>query len=92
MASDADARTRWQVVKPYNGKLNRIAWCESRRRWHLNTGNGFFGGLQFTLGTWRSVGGRGYPHRQSRLEQKFRAVKVYKRRGSWGDWPVCGYA
>jgi len=82
---------RWKVVRPYNSKLERIAWCESRKRWFINTGNGFFGGLQFTLATWWSAGGRGMPHHNSELEQKYRAVKVYKRRGSWADWPICGY-
>jgi hypothetical protein len=83
---------KWRVVRPFNWKLNRIAWCESTGRWHIATGNGFYGGLQFTLGTWYSVGGRGMPHLNSVLEQKYRAVKVYKRRGSWADWPVCGYS
>lgn len=91
VAVAADARSRWATVRPYNAKLNRIAYCESTGRWHLNTGNGFYGGLQFTLGTWWSVGGRGMPHFASVLEQKYRAVKVFKRRGNWGDWPVCGY-
>lgn len=83
---------RLAIVRPYNSKLERMAMCESTKRWFLNTGNGFFGGLQFTASTWWSVGGRGYPHQNSRLEQKYRAVKVFKRRGNWADWPVCGYA
>jgi hypothetical protein len=82
---------RWRLVRPWNWKLLRIARCESGLRWHIATGNGFYGGLQFTVGTWRSVGGRGMPHWWSALEQKYRAVKVYYRRGSWADWPVCGY-
>lgn len=81
----------WHVVRMYNPKLERIAGCESGHRWHIATGNGFFGGLQFTLGTWRSVGGVGYPHWASRLTQKYRAMLVYFRRGSWADWPICGY-
>ena len=80
---------RWQVIRPYNAKLERMAWCESRKRWFVNTGNGYYGGLQFSLSTWRSVGGRGYPHRNSKREQKFRAVKLIKRRG-YSPWPVCG--
>lgn len=78
-------------VKPYSAKLDRIAGCESGGNWHINTGNGFYGGLQFTYGTWKSVGGPSWPHLVSKLEQKYRAVKVYVRRGNWGDWPVCGY-
>jgi len=82
---------RAEVVRPYKAKLIRMAWCESTGRWWLSTGNGFYGGLQFTLGTWHSVGGSGYPHWHSKLEQMYRAVRVYLRRGSWADWPVCGY-
>lgn len=88
--------TRWRVVQPYNSKLERMAKCETRgipayRRWRTDTGNGFYGGLQFTLSTWRSVGGRGYPHHNSKLEQKFRAVMLIKRSG-YGPWPICGSA
>jgi hypothetical protein len=84
-------RYKRRVVRPYYSKLMRIAWCESTNRWHIATGNGFYGGLQFTYGTWHSVGGRGYPHWYSKLEQMYRAVLVRRRTGNWGDWPVCGY-
>jgi len=88
----ADAHmNRWAVVRPLNAKLNRMAWCESRGRWHLATGNGFYGGLQFDAGTWWSVGGRGLPHFHSPLEQKYRAVRLIRRRGL-APWPVCGSA
>jgi hypothetical protein len=82
---------RWKLVRPWNAKRNRIAMCESGMRWHIATGNGFYGGLQFSPTTWWSVGGRGMPHTHTPLEQKFRAVRVFMRRGSWGDWPVCGW-
>ena len=86
---------RGEVVRPYNTKLERMAYCETkyngRARWFLNSGNGYYGGLQFDLSTWKSVGGRGYPHRNSKLEQKFRAVKLIKRRG-YRPWPHCGSA
>jgi len=82
---------RWEVVRPFNAKLERMAQCESSGRWHIATGNGFYGGLQFTYPTWRSVGGKGYPHWNSILEQKYRAVRLIKRAG-YGPWPVCGRA
>lgn len=81
---------RWQIVRPYNAKLERMANCESDQRWHLNTHNGYYGGLQFKLSTWKSVGGFGYPHHHSELEQKFRAVKLIKKYG-YQPWPRCGY-
>lgn len=80
---------RWAAVAPYNAKLNRMARCESSGRWHIATGNGYYGGLQFSLRTWHSVGGRGYPHRASVLEQKYRAVRLIRRSG-YGPWPRCG--
>jgi len=85
---------RVSIVAPYNAKLNRMADCESGGRWWLNTGNGFYGGLQFTLGTWWSAGGRGYPNLNSELEQKYRAVRWHNMIGTWvtsAGWPVCGY-
>lgn len=86
----AEARiNRWKVVKPYNPKLERMAACESGKNWGINTGNGFFGGLQFVPSTWWSVGGRGMPHLASRLEQKYRAVLLIHRRG-YTPWPICG--
>lgn len=87
--------SRWQAVRPYNAKLERIARCETqmygRTRWFLNSGNDYYGGLQFDLSTWRSVGGRGYPHRNSKLEQKYRAVLLIRKRG-YKPWPKCGSA
>jgi hypothetical protein len=82
---------RAQIVRPYRAKLTRMAWCESRGHWGIATGNGYYGGLQFDLPTWWSVGGRGYPHWNTRLEQMFRAVRLIHRRG-YQPWPVCGYA
>jgi len=79
------------AVRPYDAKLNRMAQCESSGRWFINTGNGFYGGLQFKLSTWHSVGGRGYPHQNSILEQKYRAVRLIQARG-YSPWPICGYA
>ena len=43
-----------------------VAACESGGNWAINTGNGYYGGLQFTMGTWRSNGGSGSPHNASR--------------------------
>jgi len=92
MAPNPDrATSRWDIVRPYNAKLERMAWCESRGRWHIATGNGYYGGLQFDARTWRGVGGRGLPHWHSPLEQKFRAVLLIRRRG-FSPWPVCGRA
>jgi LysM repeat protein len=65
-----------------------IAQCESGGNWGINTGNGFYGGLQFTLSSWQAVGGSGYPHHASRDEQIARAQMLQARQG-WGAWPAC---
>lgn len=66
-----------------------VAACESGGNWAINTGNGYYGGLQFTMGTWRSNGGAGSPHNASREEQIRVANNVLSSQGI-GAWPVCG--
>lgn len=66
-----------------------IAQCESGGNWAIATGNGFYGGLQFTLSTWRSNGGTGMPQNASREEQIRVANNVLATQGI-GAWPVCG--
>ncbi len=65
-----------------------LAQCESGGRWSINTGNGYYGGLQFSLASWRAVGGTGYPHQHSREEQIKRGELLQQRQG-WGAWPTC---
>lgn len=67
---------------------DRLAQCEAGGNWAINTGNGYYGGLQFTLGSWRAVGGTGYPHQASREEQIARGEMLLARQG-WGAWPAC---
>lgn len=77
-AASAD-RVNWDAV----------AACESGGNWAINTGNGYYGGLQFTLGTWQSNGGSGSPHLASREEQIRVANNVLQTQGI-GAWPACG--
>jgi uncharacterized protein YabE (DUF348 family) len=69
---------------------DRIAACESGGNWAANTGNGYYGGLQFNLGTWRSYGGSGRPDQNSRAAQIAVAERVRAAEGGYGAWPVCG--
>lgn len=71
-----------------NSVWDRLAQCESGGNWAINTGNGYYGGLQFSLSTWRAVGGSGYPHQASRDEQITRG-KILQARSGWGQWPAC---
>jgi Transglycosylase-like domain len=65
-----------------------LAECESGGDWHINTGNGYYGGLQFSLGSWQAVGGTGYPHEHSRETQITMGQRLYASSG-WGAWPTC---
>lgn len=73
-----DGGSRWECLAHY----------ESTHRWHVNTGNGHYGGLQFSLSTWRYYGGpnysnNAYPHAATRAEQ----IEIAKRTAfsGWGD-------
>ncbi|HOB50193.1 MAG TPA: transglycosylase family protein [Mycobacterium sp.] len=66
-----------------------IAACESGGNWRINSGNGYYGGLQFSPATWTSNGGTGMPHQASREEQIRVAENVLRTQGI-GAWPTCG--
>ncbi len=65
-----------------------LAQCESGGNWSINSGNGYYGGLQFSLQTWRAYGGTGMPHEASKAEQIAVAEKIKAGQG-WGAWPAC---
>jgi uncharacterized protein YabE (DUF348 family) len=66
-----------------------LAQCESGGNWAINTGNGYYGGLQFSLSTWRAYGGTGYPHQASRETQIAVATRLRNATGGYGSWPGC---
>jgi uncharacterized protein YabE (DUF348 family) len=72
------------------GIWDKIAACESGGNWSTNTGNGYYGGLQFDRQTWQAYGGTGTADQHSREEQIAIAEKVAADRGGYGAWPVCG--
>jgi resuscitation-promoting factor RpfB len=67
-----------------------IAACESGGNWATNTGNGYYGGLQFSLATWQAYGGTSRPDLTSREYQISIAEKVAAAAGGYGAWPHCG--
>lgn len=77
--ANADSRVDWDAV----------AACESGGNWGTATGNGYYGGLQFTMGTWHANGGSGSPQHASRDEQIRVAENVLRTQGIRA-WPVCG--
>lgn len=80
-AGPASAETVW----------DRVAQCESSGNWHINTGNGYYGGLQFVQSTWKGFGGLTYAARAD-LATKSQQIAVAQRvlavQGP-GAWPVC---
>jgi uncharacterized protein YabE (DUF348 family) len=82
--------TKPAPVSSGSGAWDRIAQCESGGNWHANTGNGYYGGLQFSLSTWRAYGGPSRPDLVSREQQIAIAEKVRAASGGYGAWPVCG--
>lgn len=83
--------TAGQASAADSGVWDRIASCESGGNWQINTGNGYYGGLQFSAGTWRAYGGTAYAataDRASRTQQIAVATKVQSAQG-WGAWPTC---
>jgi uncharacterized protein YabE (DUF348 family) len=71
---------------------DRLAQCEAGGNWAINTGNGYYGGLQFDGGTWRSNGGTAYaplPHQATREQQIAIATKVRDGRNGYSAWPAC---
>jgi uncharacterized protein YabE (DUF348 family) len=72
------------------GVWDKIAACESGGNWQINAGNGYYGGLQFSAATWKSVGGPGLPHEHSR-EVQIKYAKILQARSGWGQWG-CAHA
>jgi uncharacterized protein YabE (DUF348 family) len=85
--------TKHRPVLVNNGlNWDAVAQCESGGDWSINTGNGFYGGLQFDYSTWLAYGGGAYAPRAdlaTREEQIAVATRLYNARGS-SPWPVCG--
>jgi resuscitation-promoting factor RpfB len=75
-----------------NTVWDKIAQCESGGNWATNTGNGYYGGLQFSLGTWQAYGGSGLPSNASRLTQIAIATKIRNASRGYGAWPACSQA
>ncbi len=70
-----------------------LAQCESNGNWQINTGNGYYGGLQFNKSSWDWAGGNqyaAYPHQASREQQILTAERLLQiHPAGWGAWPAC---
>lgn len=73
------------------GIWDAIASCEAGGNWAINTGNGYYGGVQFDQGTWERNGGLRYASRPdlATREEQIAIAEVTRARQGWGAWPVC---
>src|SRR3954447_19674272 len=82
-----------QAAEPgYFNVWERVAACESGNNWHINTGNGYYGGVQFSSSTWAAYHGHKYApqaNQATKAEQIQVARRVLASQGP-GAWPVCG--
>ena len=70
---------------------DRLAQCEAGGNWHINTGNGYQGGLQFSPSTWAAYGGTQYAPtaNQATREQQIAIAEKVRASQGWGAWPAC---
>ena len=69
-------------------QMYRLRVCESSNRYHINTGNGYYGAYQFDQRTWRGLGYRGRPDHARPRYQDAATLKLHNKRG-WKPWPSC---
>ena len=90
-SDSSESSSASQASAPTSGVWQRLAQCESGGNWSINTGNGYYGGLQFNPNTWAAMGGTQYaplPHQATPAEQIAVATKLQAAAG-WGQWPHC---
>jgi uncharacterized protein YabE (DUF348 family)/transposase len=87
------AKPGTEVPPVSNGATwDALAACEAGGNWAVNTGNGFYGGVQFDQNTWERNGGLRYAPRAdlATREEQLAIAEVTRARQGWGAWPVCG--
>ena len=92
VAAIVEVGTREVATTDFSGGntvWDRLAQCESGGNWAINTGNGYYGGLQFSLSTWQAYGGTGLPSQHSRETQIAVATRLRDATGGYGSWPAC---
>jgi uncharacterized protein YabE (DUF348 family) len=86
------AKPGTEVPTVNNGLIwDALARCESGGNWAINTGNGYFGGVQFDQNTWERQGGLRYASRAdlATREEQIAIAEVTRARQGWGAWPTC---
>ena len=91
IAAEQEQQRAREAAAARNTVWDRLAECESGGDWHINTGNGYSGGVQFAASTWRAMGGgefAAYAYQATREEQIIMAERLLKVQG-WSAWPAC---
>jgi hypothetical protein len=86
------AKPGTQLPPVKNGETwDALAKCESSNNWGINTGNGFYGGVQFTQSTWECFGGLRFAPRAdlATREEQITIAELTRAGQGWGAWPVC---
>jgi resuscitation-promoting factor RpfB len=86
------AKPGTEVPPVSNGPIwDALSRCESGGNWAINTGNGYFGGVQFDQNTWERQGGLRYASRAdlATREEQIAIAEITRARQGWGAWPVC---
>ena len=80
------------VPEVFNGDVwDALSRCEAGGNWAINTGNGYYGGVQFDQNTWERNGGLRFAPRAdlASREEQIAVAEVTRDRQGWGAWPVC---
>ncbi|MGY4099759.1 transglycosylase family protein [Nocardia sp. R16R-3T] len=86
------AKPGTEVPPVHDGDIwDALARCESTGNWGINSGNGYYGGIQFDQGTWERQGGLKYAPRAdlATREEQIAVAEVTRARQGWGAWPAC---
>ena len=89
---EVGAKPGTEVPQVFDGaSWDALASCESGGNWHINSGNGFYGGVQFDFGTWIAHGGQKYAPRAdlATREEQIAIARTTQQVQGWGAWPVC---
>ena len=89
--AEHEARLMYPTPLWWRAYIRPLTNCESGSNPRTNTGNEFYGKYQFTLQTWRGMGGTTRPDLASEQEQDYRAYRLWNGGSGAGNWPVCRY-
>ncbi|PXA75944.1 resuscitation-promoting factor [Auritidibacter sp. NML120636] len=90
-SDDSEESSSSGGAAPSSGVWAKLAQCESGGNWSTNSGNGYYGGLQFSGPTWKAMGGTKYAPTADKATpaQQIEIASKLQRQSGWGQWPAC---